>query len=88
MPKRANRVSDLTTKMLVGAQNHCNTRNASASAAVTVAAAAAAAAAAASKNATDFSIAAIMSRSSSSREPSERSLSKFFLVFYSQKSIQ
>lgn len=53
--------------MLLGAPNHCN-----ASAAV-----AAAAVVAASKNSTDFSIAAIMSRRSLSREPSERSLSKY-----------
>lgn len=48
--------------MLLGAANPCN-----------------GAVAAASKNpsATDFSIAAIMSRGSMSREPSERSLSKF-----------
>lgn len=47
--------------MLLGASNHCS-----------------AAAAAASKNAaTDFSIAAIMSRDALSREPSERSLSKY-----------
>lgn len=51
--------------MLLGASNHCST------------AAAAAAVAAASKNGTDFSIAAIMSRGSLSREPSERSLSKY-----------
>lgn len=50
--------------MLLGASNHCS------------ATAAAAAVAAASKNGTDFSIAAIMSRGSLSREPSERSLSK------------
>lgn len=38
-------------------------------------------AAAASKNAaTDFSIAAIMSRNAQSREPSERSLSKYPLI--------
>lgn len=51
--------------MLLGASNHCSTT------------AAAAAVAAASKNGTDFSIAAIMSRGSLSREPSERSLSKY-----------
>lgn len=39
---------------------------------------------AASKGATDFSIAAIMARGSSSREPSERSLSEsvFFVCLY------
>lgn len=52
--------------MLLGASNHCSAT-----------AAAAAAVAAASKNGTDFSIAAIMSRGSLSREPSERSLSKY-----------
>lgn len=35
---------------------------------------------AASKGGTDFSIAAIMARGSSSREPSERSLSEFKLI--------
>lgn len=60
--------------MLLGAANHCSNTTAAAAA---VAAAAAAAAAAASKNGTDFSIAAIMSRGSLSREPSERSLSKY-----------
>lgn len=35
---------------------------------------------AASKGATDFSIAAIMARGSSSREPSERSLSEWVFV--------
>lgn len=48
--------------MLVGASNPCN---------------GAVAAASKNPNATDFSIAAIMSRGSMSREPSERSLSKF-----------
>jgi hypothetical protein len=48
--------------MLVGTQNHC-AANLSAS----------------SKGAaTDFSIAAIMARGGSSREPSERSISKFY----------
>lgn len=54
-------------QMLLGAQNHCGANGAAAAAAANIAA---------SKGATDFSIAAIMSRNSLSREPSERSLSK------------
>lgn len=50
--------------MLVGASNPCNN-------------AGAVAAASKNPNATDFSIAAIMSRGSLSREPSERSFSKY-----------
>lgn len=38
--------------------------------------------AAASKGATDFSIAAIMARGGSSREPSERSISEQFFLFH------
>lgn len=64
---------DCQSTMLLGAANHCSNTSAAAAAV----AAAAAAAAAASKNGTDFSIAAIMSRGSLSREPSERSLSKY-----------
>lgn len=60
--------------MLLNTQNHCPTASA---AAVTAAAAAAAANLAASKGATDFSIAAIMSRGASSGESSEKSMSKF-----------
>lgn len=57
--------------MLLSTQNHCPTAAAAAAAAV------AAANLAASKGATDFSIAAIMSRGASSRESSEKSMSKF-----------
>ncbi|XP_031623561.1 T-box protein H15-like [Contarinia nasturtii] len=57
--------------MLLGASNHCSS-------------AAAAAAVAASKNGTDFSIAAIMSRGSLSREPSERSSSPLSVDRYAE----
>lgn len=54
--------------MLLGASNPCN--------------GGAVAAASKNPNATDFSIAAIMSRGSVSREPSERSLSKWYLSHF------
>lgn len=52
--------------MIIGTQNHCAAANIATSN---------------SKGGTDFSIAAIMARGSSSREPSERSLSKLCVNF-------
>lgn len=54
--------------MIIGTQNHCAVANIATSN---------------SKGGTDFSIAAIMARGSSSREPSERSLSKISFFNYS-----